>query len=329
MRVVITGGAGFLGKLLAQKILSRGQLNDAHGVLREVSELVLVDMTAAQDEPWLADIRVSQVVGDVADRSVLTRALTPATGSIFHLAAVVSGQAEADFDIGMRVNVDATRTLLELTRALPAPPKFVFTSSIAVFGGNLPAVLPDDQRLTPQGSYGAQKAMGELLVSDMSRRGMIDGRALRLPTITVRPGKPNKAASSFASGIIREPLAGVDAVCPVAPATRMWVQSPPRVIENLLIGHDAPASAFGLDRSISVPGISVAVGNMVASLRRLAGDAVAGRVSWQLDPAIDRLVSSWPQAFAADRGRALGMTADDDFDDIVRAYMAATAASRQ
>lgn len=329
MRVVITGGAGFLGKLLAQKILSRGQLNDAHGVLREVSELVLVDMTAAQDELWLADRRVSQVVGDIADRAVLARALTAATGSIFHLAAVVSGQAEADFDIGMRVNVDATRTLLELTRALPAPPKFVFTSSIAVFGGNLPAVLPDDQRLTPQGSYGAQKAMGELLVSDMSRRGMIDGRALRLPTITVRPGKPNKAASSFASGIIREPLAGVDAVCPVAPATRMWVQSPPRVIENLLIGHDAPATAFGFDRSISVPGISVAVGDMVASLRRVAGDAVAGRVSWQLDPAIDRLVSSWPQAFAADRGRALGMTADDDFDDIVRAYVAATAANRQ
>ena len=329
MRVVITGGAGFLGKLLAQKILSRGQLNDAHGVLREVSELVLVDMTAAQDEPWLADSRVSQVVGDIADRAVLARALTAATGSIFHLAAVVSGQAEADFDIGMRVNVDATRTLLELTRALPEPPKFVFTSSIAVFGGNLPAVLPDDQRLTPQGSYGAQKAMGELLVSDMSRRGMIDGRALRLPTITVRPGKPNKAASSFASGIIREPLAGVDAVCPVVPATRMWVQSPPRVIENLLIGHDAPATAFGFDRSISVPGISVAVGDMVASLRRVAGDAVAGRVSWQLDPAIDRLVSSWPHAFAADRGRALGMTADDDFDDIVRAYMAATAASRQ
>ncbi len=329
MRVVITGGAGFLGKLLAQKILVRGQLNDACGELREVSELVLVDMTAAQDEPWLADSRVSQVVGDIADHSVLARALTPATGSIFHLAAVVSGQAEADFDIGMRVNVDATRTLLELTRALPAPPKFVFTSSIAVFGGNLPAVLPDDQRLTPQGSYGAEKAMGELLVSDMSRRGMIDGRALRLPTITVRPGKPNRAASSFASGIIREPLAGVDAVCPVAPATRMWVQSPTRVIENLLIGHDAPATAFGFDRSISVPGISVAVGDMVASLRRVAGDAVAGRVSWQLDPAIDRLVSSWPQAFAADRGRALGMTADENFDDIVRAYMAATTTNRQ
>ncbi len=327
MRVVITGGAGFLGKLLAQKILERGLLRDTGGDLREVSELVLVDMAAAQGEPWLTDRRVSQVVGDVADRPVLARALTPATGSVFHLAAVVSGQAEADFDIGMRVNVDATRTLLELTRTLPAPPKFVLTSSIAVFGGDLPAVLPDDQRLTPQGSYGAQKAMGELLVGDMSRRGMIDGRSLRLPTITVRPGKPNKAASSFASGIIREPLAGVDAVCPVAPATRMWVQSPPRVIDNLLVGHETPATTLSFDRSISVPGISVAVGEMVASLRRVAGESVAARVAWQLDPAIDRLVSSWPQAFAADRGQALGMTADTDFDDMVRAYMATVAAT--
>lgn len=329
MRVVITGGAGFLGKLLAQKILANGQLRDARGDWREVSELVLVDIAAARDEHWLADHRVSQVVGDVADRAVLARALTPATGSIFHLAAVVSGQAEADFDIGMRVNVDATRTLLELTRTLPAPPKFVFTSSIAVFGGTLPAVLPDDQRLTPQGSYGAQKAMGELLVSDMSRRGMVDGRSLRLPTITVRPGKPNQAASSFASGIIREPLAGVDAICPVAPTTRMWVQSPPRVIDNLLIGHETPAASLGFDRSISVPGISVAVGDMVESLRRVAGGSVAARVSWQLDPAIDRLVSSWPQAFLADRGKAFGMTADASFDDMVRAYVAAVAPPKQ
>lgn len=321
MRVVITGGAGFLGKLLAQKILAVGQLRDGRGDIREVSEVVLVDMAAAHGEPWLADGRISQVVGDVTDRAVLAQALTAATGSVFHLAAVVSGQAEADFDIGMRVNVDATRALLELTRALPAPPKFVFTSSIAVFGGDLPAVLTDDQRLTPQGSYGAQKAMGELLVSDMSRRGMIDGRSLRLPTITVRPGKPNKAASSFASGIIREPLAGVDAICPVALTTRMWVQSPPRVIDNLLIGHKAPAAAFGFDRSVSVPGISVAVGDMVDALRRVAGEPVAARVTWQLDPLIDRLVSSWPQAFAADRGRALGMTADAGFDDMVRAYM--------
>ena len=321
MRVVITGGAGFLGKLLAAKILQRGVLSDSAGQPQRVTELVLVDMAAASGEPWLADSRVSQVVGDIADRTVLAKALTPNTGSIFHLAAVVSGQAEADFDIGMRVNVDATRALLELTRTLPVPPKFVFTSSIAVFGGALPAVLPDDQILTPQGSYGAQKAMGELLVSDMSRRGIIDGRSLRLPTVTVRPGKPNKAASSFASGIIREPLAGVDAVCPTAPETKMWVQSPPRVIENILIGHDAPASALANTRSISVPGITVSVREMMGSLRSVAGDTVAARVTWQLDPVIDRLVSSWPQAFSAERGKSLGMTADANFDEIVRAYI--------
>ena len=324
MRVVITGGAGFLGRLLAKRLLDRGELKDASGTLRAIDELVLVDQVAAEGEVWLGDRRVSQVTGDIADRTVLARAITPNAASIFHLAAVVSGQAEADFDIGMRVNVDATRTLLELARGMPSPPKFVFTSSIAVFGGALPAVLPDTQMLTPQGSYGAQKAMGELLVSDMSRRGMIDGRSLRLPTITVRPGKPNKAASSFASGIIREPMAGVDAVCPVRPETAMWVQSPPRVIENLVIGHEAPASALQTSRSISVPGITVAVSEMVASLARVAGDAVASRVSWQLDPTIDRLVSSWPQAFAADCGRALGMTADAHFDDIVRAYITAT-----
>ena len=270
MRVVITGGAGFLGKLLAAKILERGALTDASGQLREVSELALVDMAAAGGESWISDRRVSQVVGDVADRNVLAQALTANTGSVFHLAAVVSGQAEADFDIGMRVNVDATRTLLELTRTLPTPPKFVFASSCAVFGGDLPAVLADDQILTPQGSYGAQKAMGELLVSDMSRKGMIDGRSLRLPTVTVRPGKPNKAASSFASGIIREPLSGVAAVCPVAADARMFVQSPPRVIDNILVGHEASASHLANTRSISVPGITVSVRDMVDSLRRIA-----------------------------------------------------------
>ena len=327
MRVVITGGAGFLGRLLAAKILERGALTDASGQSREVSELVLVDMAPAHGEPWIADKRVSQVIGDVADRNVLAQAMTAKTASVFHLAAVVSGQAEADFDIGMRVNVDSTRALLELTRTLAKPPKFVFTSSIAVFGGALPAVLPDDQTLTPQGSYGAQKTMGELLISDMSRKGMIDGRSLRLPTVTVRPGKPNKAASSFASGIIREPLAGLDTVCPASPDAKMWVQSPPRVIENLLIGHEAPAAVLMHTRSISVPGITVSVRDMVDSLRRVAGDAVADRVTWQLDPTIDRLVSSWPQAFSAERGRALGMTVDASFDDMVRAYMNSTGAA--
>lgn len=226
MRVVITGGAGFLGRLLAEKILARGALNDATGASRVISELVLLDLAPATGEPWLSDPRVKQFAGDINSVGLLSEALAPNTGSVFHLAAVVSGQAEADFDIGMKVNVDATRSLLDLCRKLPTPPKFLFTSSCAVFGGELPDVLPDDYLPKPQGSYGIQKFIGEQLVSDMSRRGMIDGRSVRLPTITVRPGKPNKAASSFASGIIREPLAGVAAVCPTSPDTKVWLMSP-------------------------------------------------------------------------------------------------------
>jgi nucleoside-diphosphate-sugar epimerase len=222
----------------------------------------------------------------------------------------------------MRVNLDATRLLLERCRRLAAPPKVVFTSSLAVFGGTLPDPVPDDAPLLLQSSYGTQKAIGEYLVYDMTRKGFIDGRSLRLPTVTVRPGKPNKAASSFASGIVREPLAGVEAICPVRPETRMWVQSPRAVIANLLVGHEAPAAAFGHTRSVNVPGISVPVGAMVDALRSVAGDAVADRVKWQFDPAIDRIVSTWPAAFTATFGRALGMQADADFASIVRAYIA-------
>jgi D-erythronate 2-dehydrogenase len=320
MRVVITGGAGFLGKLLAEKILAKGALTDATGANRAISELVLLDLAPAIGEAWLNDPRLKQLAGDINDRALLAEALAPNTGSVFHLAAVVSGQAEADFDIGMKVNVDATRTLLDLCRKLPTPPKFLFTSSCAVFGGDLPDMLPDDFLPKPQGSYGIQKFIGEQLVSDMSRRGMIDGRSVRLPTITVRPGKPNKAASSFASGIIREPLAGVSAVCPTSPETKVWLMSPDRVIDNILIAHEAPASAFKFNRTITLPGITVTVREMVESLRRVAGDAVASRITWQLDPVIDRLVTSWPKACAGELGKSLGMKADASFDDIVREY---------
>jgi D-erythronate 2-dehydrogenase len=264
------------------------------------------------------------VTGDITQASTLAAALGTHTSSVFHLAAVVSGQAEAEFDVGMQVNLDATRSLLELCRTQAAPPKFVFTSSIAVFGGDLPAVLPDQQALTPQNSYGAQKAMGELMVSDMSRKGFIDGRALRLPTVTVRPGKPNKAASSFASGMIREPLAGEAANVPVTPETVMWVQSPAKVIENILTGHETPAAAFpNATRALSVPGLSVSIGDMAAALRRVAGDAVADRLSWNFDPAIDKIVRTWPRAFEARLGKSLGMQVDATFDDIVRAHMQA------
>ena len=319
MRIVITGGAGFLGSRLARTILERGALTDTRGVSRPVRELVLLDVAAPPD---LGDPRVRGVAGDLADRTVIERTVTSDTDTVFHLAAVVSGQAEADFDLGMRVNLDATRLLLERCRQLAVPPKFVFTSSLAVFGGSLADPVPDDAPVTPQASYGAQKAIGELLVYDMTRKGFIDGRSLRLPTVTVRPGKPNKAASSFASGIIREPLAGVDAICPVARKTRMWVTSPRRVLENIIVGHEAPASAFRETRSINVPGILVAVDDMVAALRRVAGDAVADRVKWQFDPATDRIVSTWPANFAPMLGPALGMRPDADFEHIVRAYIA-------
>jgi len=318
MRILITGGAGFLGARLARAILARDTLTDARGRTRPVREIVLLDVVAPPD---LGDSRVRAIVGDLADAAVIDRALTADTDSVFHLAAVVSGQAEAEFDIGMRVNLDATRHLLERCRRMSEPPKFVFTSSIAVFGGTLPDPVPDDAALTPQSSYGTQKAIGELLVHDLSRKGMIDGRSLRLPTITVRPGRPNKAASSFASGIIREPLAGERAPCPVSPQTRMWVSSPRTAIDNLVVGHEAPATAFAATRSISVPGISVSVGDMAAALRRVAGDAVADRIDWRPDPAIDRLVSTWPAAFTAALGRSLGMRADRDFDAIVAAHI--------
>ena len=319
MRIVITGGAGFLGTRLARKLLELGSLTGRAGHAREITSIVLLDVVSAPASP---DPRVVAITGDLADPAVIERAVTMDTDTVFHLAAVVSGQAEADFDLGMRVNLDATRLLLERCRKLAAPPKFVFASSLAVFGGPLPDPVPDDAPLTPQASYGTQKTIGEHLVYDMTRKGFVDGRSLRLPTVTVRPGKPNRAASSFASGIIREPLSGIDAICPVAPETRMWVISPRAVIANILVGCEAPATAFTHTRSVNVPGISVAVGDMVAALRRVAGDAVADRVRWQFDPAIDRIVATWPANFAPRRGLALGMRADSDFESIIRAYLA-------
>lgn len=318
MRIVITGGGGFLGSRLTRKLLARNTLTDAQGRVREISAITLLDVAPAQ---LPGDPRVSAITGDLADAAVLERALPADTDTVFHLAAVVSGQAEAEFDTGMRVNLDGTRAVLERCRRLAQPPKVVFTSSLAVFGGPLPDPVPDEAPLNPQASYGVQKTLGEYLVFDMSRKGYIDGRSLRLPTVTVRPGKPNKAASSFASGIIREPLSGIDAICPVSPDTRMWVQSPRAVIDNLVTGHEAPASAFTYTRSVNVPGITVAVGDMVKALREVAGEAVAARVKWQLDPAIDRIVSTWPARFAPRLGPSLGMKADADFAQIVRAYM--------
>ena len=203
---------------------------------------------------------------------------------MFHLAAIVSANAEEDFDLGYRVNLDGTRHVLEACRALPEPVRLVFASSVAVYGGDMPAVLDDGTILTPQTSYGAQKAAGELLLNDYGRKGFVDGRALRLPTIVVRPGKPNRAASTFASSIIREPLAGQEAVCPVERDAEMYILSPRRVIQALIHAFELPAEAFGMTRMLTLPGITVSIGEMVDALDEIAGERVAHRIQWQPDP---------------------------------------------
>jgi nucleoside-diphosphate-sugar epimerase len=318
MNILITGGAGFIGTKLCNALLGRGELTDAHGHVRAIHRIRLFDMIAHDH----SDARVESVIGDIANPDDVRRAVGDDTDSVFHLAAVVSGEAEANFDLGMRVNVDGTRAVLDACRALTNTPKVVFTSSLAVYGGRVPIPVPDAHAITPQNSYGAQKAIGEFLISDMSRKGFIDGRALRLPTITVRPGKPNKAASGFLSGIIREPINGVDAICPVSPDMRAWVLSPRRAIENLIIGHEAAASAFTDTRAITVPGLSVSMHDMVNALRKVAGDAAADRVKWVRDTDIERIVAGWPHAFKATFGKSLGMRGDRNFVEVVQAYVA-------
>jgi nucleoside-diphosphate-sugar epimerase len=314
MKVVITGGAGFLGQRLTEALLQRGELTDAAGKLRAISEIVAVDQVAATAAP-----RVRSAVGDVGDAAFIA-SVAAGADSVFHLAAVVSGAAEADFDLGMRVNLDGTRSLLDALRREGRTPKMVFASSVAVFGGALPDTVTDATMPTPQSSYGVQKLIGELLVCDYSRKGMIDGRAVRLPTIVVRPGKPNAAASSFASGIIREPLAGMDAACPVDPDTAMWLMSPALAIANLIHAHEVPADRWVGPRALSLPGITVSVRQMLDALAKTGGEAARARVKMQPDPRIRAIVQGWPARFTTVRADAMGFVHDHDFGAIVRDY---------
>jgi nucleoside-diphosphate-sugar epimerase len=318
MNVLITGGTGFLGRRLAEHLLTRGSLSGRNGRAQTIDRLTLLDVTKPRGFP---DPRIVEVVADIADPNHLERVIDTDTSSIFHLAAIVSGMAESDFDLGMRVNVDASRSLLEVCRARGHGPRVVFTSSVAVFGGDLPATVLDGTAVNPQTSYGTQKAMIELLVSDYTRRGFVDGRALRLPTISVRPGRPNAAASSFASSIIREPLNGEVAICPVDASARLWLLSPRAVIDCLVAGHEVSADALGSNRVLNLPGISVTVAEMVASLERIAGPDVTARIRWEPDPRIERMVAGWPGTLDAARARALGFRGDDSFDAIVRQYI--------
>jgi D-erythronate 2-dehydrogenase len=319
MKVLITGGAGFLGQRLARELLSRGTLKDQQGTPQAITELVLLDVVRAGD---FSDTRVRTEVGDIAERSVLERVIDDTTAAIFHLAAIVSGQAEADFDLGMRINLDASRLLLEVCRQRGHRPRVVFTSSVAVYGGDLPDVVQNDTALNPQSSYGAQKAIAELLLNDYARRGFVDGRVLRLPTISVRPGRPNAAASSFASGIIREPLNGEAAVCPVAGSTHLWLLSPRKAIESLIAGLELDAAALGNQRVLNLPGISVSVDEMIAALREVAGDEVANRIVREPDARVEKIVGSWPGQWDTTRAEGLGLSGDRSFADVIRGYIA-------
>jgi nucleoside-diphosphate-sugar epimerase len=316
MNVLVTGATGFLGQRLIQALLARGGLRGRDGA-RPIERLVAFDAVAS---PGLADARVHCVQGDLADPAALARACEGGIDSVFHLAAVVSGAAEADYDLGMRVNLDGTRALLEACRAQAAAPTVVFASSVAVFGGALPDVVLDSTTPAPQSSYGVQKLIGELLTGDCTRRGFIDGRALRLPTIVVRPGGPNAAASSFASGIIREPLAGEPALCPVDPETRLWVLSPGQAVAGLVHAHELPAAAWGAQRALNLPGLTVSVQEMLEALREVGGEAAVARVQFVHDERIARLVRGWPASFDAARARALGFEGDAEIGSIVRAY---------
>ena len=318
MKVLITGGAGFLGRRLARKLLERGTLKAADGNARAIDQIMLVDVVQAAP---FEDTRAQQIVGDISDRSFLASVIDANTHSIFHLAAIVSGQAEADFDLGMRINVNASRHLLDLCRELGHRPKVVFASSVAVYGGELPAFVLDATAITPQSSYGTQKAVVELFVNDYTRKGFIDGRVLRLPTIVVRPGRPNAAASSFASGIIREPLNGESAICPVSADTRLWLLSPQTVTESLIHGHDVAADALGVNRNVNLPGLSLTVREMVDALERVAGPEVVRRIRWESDPRIERLVSTWPGQLKTTRAHTLGFPRDEDFELVIRQHI--------
>ena len=325
MKVVVTGGSGFLGQRLIRALCERGRLTDGSGRERAIERIVAVDVGRCS-EPF-ADDRLGYVSGNVADASFVGHVLDADTDSVFHLAAVVSGEAERDFDLGMRVNVDGTRGLLEACRRQPRPPKLVFASSVAVFGQPLPQVVTDSTAPTPQASYGVQKLISELLVGDCSRKGFIDGRCVRLPTIVVRPGKPNAAASSFASGIMRKPLAGQQAICPVEPSTGMWMASPGTAVKALLHAHELPALAWGTQRSLNLPGLTATVAEMIEALRQAAGEAAAARVRFEPDESIARIVRSWPARFDTARARSMGFPQDADFASILRDYMQQYASS--
>ena len=320
MRIVITGGGGFIGRKLAQRLLKEGALTDSTGARREIAEIVLFDQIAPPAEET-ADPRISAVTGDLTDQDTLNGVICPGTDTIFHLASIVSAGAEADFELGYRVNLDGTRMVLEAARALANVPKVLFASSIAVYGGEIPECVTDETILTPETSYGAHKASGEFLITDYSRKGFIDGRAMRLPTIVVRPGKPNAAASGFASGIVREPLNGIDFVCPVSPASKMAIMSPRTVIDCFVHMHELDSALLGPSKALLLTGFSVAMSDVAAAVAKHAGNRKVGAISFETDDHIQAIVDAWPKASYSERAAKLGFPKDDDIEAVIRAHI--------
>ncbi len=317
MRVVLLGGAGFLGQKLIKALLQKGQL-EFDGETRAIEKLTVFDTfqaTLPKDE------RLAFFTGDITDTSTLETLILPHTDVIIHFAAIVSGQAEKDFDLGMQVNLLATQALLEVCRKLSKPPRFLFASSIAVFGGDMPDVIEDATAPIPQSSYGTQKAIIELLINDYSRKRFIDGTTLRFPTIVVRPGKPNAATSTFASSIIREPLQGERAICPVTAETQLWILSPRQAIRSAIKALELDRSRPGKNRILSLPGITVSVKEMVGALEEVAGLDVAQRIEWKPDSFIQSIVGSWPSRFNPKRALELGFESDRSMNEIIQTFI--------
>jgi nucleoside-diphosphate-sugar epimerase len=312
MNITILGANGFLGRKIAARLAADGTLAGS-----PVTSLTLFDMAPAPAP--VAGFPVHVVAGDIA--ALPAAAIPPGTNVIFQLAAVVSSAAEADYDLGRRVNLDGLRAVIDACRALPAPPRVVFTSSVASFGGGQDSLLGDDARQVPSNSYGTQKAIGEMLLSDASRRGFLDAVSIRLPTVIVRPGRPNKAASSFVSSIMREPLLGLAADLPVDDDFALWVCSPRRAVDWLLHAASMDTAPMGLDRSINPPGLRATVGDMLAALDAVSPGASA-LVRRAPDPAVAAIVGGWPAAFKPDRGLRLGFSPHESLQEVVAAFVA-------
>ncbi len=318
MHILVLGAAGMVGRKLTDRLLRDGRLGN-----REISKMTLQDVVAAA-RPANASFPIDIITSDFSDSATAPALIATRPDVIFHLAAIVSGEAELDFDKGYRINLDGTRMLFDAIRLTGGgyKPRLVFTSSIAVFGAPFPEAIGDEFFHTPLLSYGTQKAIGELLLADYSRRGFMDGVGIRLPTVCIRPGLPNKAASGFFSNILREPLAGKEAILPVSEDVRHWHASPRSTVGFLLHAATMDTAAAGARRNLTMPGLSATVGEQLAALKRVAGDKVAARVKREPDKFIMGIVAGWPRNFEARRSRELGFTTvENTFDDIIRIHI--------